>query len=1078
MKNNISKVMLVILCFFLMCGFTRKELETKLNLDRKVEIPNTKQEEINEYYLEYEKLSDEEKAKVEVIPSKYVSYTKLEPKKSLKSRKSSSRISGTTPTSYDLRDVNGNDYTPDTDDQGYFGLCWAFALNNTIESNLKRQGLGNYNLSENHLDYVEGRNGAKLAGMGWTRQDVIDDVWFNGFGPVTEDRFGEYDDTFYCDASGRQCTTYEVYDNPNTDQTEGGQQIYLPRNISEYLSSDQIDVDVNDVIMFPAINMKSTVAAYGTYANLKLDLLEFIEPIKQHIMDNGAIMGSFEMDDSYHHVEDNNEYYFSEHDSAFVASSFHSITIIGWNNSKGADVTGDGVPDGAWLIQNSWGNIQKYFYISYFDKSIVQEMIGVSSTSVKNWDNIYYDEAAAKNIYISGSKYVLLNDYKISNNNNNIEDAKVIKVLYYGIDNPVVDLMLGSDSDDRFELDNVRLHRGLNSFNVNDCDIEGTYMYLTIRTSSTYSDDLEYMYANVYSENISNDSKIEITSSNDEDYTLFLSSGQTFNLDVITKNYSSGVNYNIKIFDDNNSNISNKFDISKGTVLNGLASLTIESKSVVSNTDLISICAEINETVVQNSCYVIPVLNLKGLGTSTSPLLIEYPQQLLLLDERSEYFKLENDLDMEAITSPYGMYYNDGKGLDQISFYGVLDGNNKTISNMYSKKGGLFLSLEGDSNSNKYSVVKNLRIDKSNIELSENTYGAILAENCYYCIIENCEVSNSSISGPNESSAFMYDIYDSAIVRNNKITDVEVTGDTGEASLISNIYTDVFDDSIASISVTNNVIDNIEFNKNMNKGSLVNAINYIIYSNINDEDNFRTITINNNYSYTSSTKDVGVLAIYKYDENDEFTSLTEHDNVEITGNVKLTETSKYEQGTYTQLDFESIWIKNLNEVPRLKSFDVPNTASDNSISDTEYYPYNNVLYNVEKNTSLEDFISNIELNLGVTSKVFDRTGKLMTSGKIGTGASLVITNGYESKTFTIIVPGDVNGNGDIDIADIRTMANYIISSDGNTILKTKSQLLAADVNYKDGIDIADIRKLANYTLNESININKSEEAID
>ncbi|UKI58477.1 MAG: hypothetical protein L6V81_03505 [Clostridium sp.] len=67
------------------------------------------------------------------------------------------------------------------------------------------------------------------------------------------------------------------------------------------------------------------------------------------------------------------------------ASTSHAITLIGWDDTYGSVTYKGNTLKGAWLAMNSWGKDNtEYFYISYYDTSVYEYLIGVRDLSLKN----------------------------------------------------------------------------------------------------------------------------------------------------------------------------------------------------------------------------------------------------------------------------------------------------------------------------------------------------------------------------------------------------------------------------------------------------------------------------------------------------------------------------------------------------------------------------------------------------------------------------------------------------------------------------------------------------------------------
>ena len=148
-----------------------------------------------------------------------------------------------------------------------------------------------------------------------------------------------------------------------------------------------------------------------------------------------------------------------------------------------------------------------------------------------------------------------------------------------------------------------------------------------------------------------------------------------------------------------------------------------------------------------------PQYSLQGSGTELDPYLISTVQELndlFFFDDNSGtiYFKLNCDLDLTGSNS-----WHSGHGYIPKSFYGVLDGNGHTISNLFTNQYYRYPGLFG----NVYGTVKNIILDNADINTlfnSDSVYvGGIAGFLRYDGRIEKCKVMNSTISANNGDSA-------------------------------------------------------------------------------------------------------------------------------------------------------------------------------------------------------------------------------------------------------------------------------------------------------------------------------------
>ena len=131
-----------------------------------------------------------------------------------------------------------------------------------------------------------------------------------------------------------------------------------------------------------------------------------------------------------------------------------------------------------------------------------------------------------------------------------------------------------------------------------------------------------------------------------------------------------------------------------------------------------------------------------------------------------------------------------------------------------------------------------------------------------------------------------------------------------------------------------------------------------------------------------------------------------------------------------------------------------------------------VISNISFNTNIDTInskLSSINANLKVTSYL-DRYGN-KASGNVGTGDTLVISNGSTTKSYKVVIYGDNNGDGKTSIVDLLRVQKDILGSSNLSTYDRK----ASDTNRDGKVDVVDLLRVQKQILgNSTIEQNRSD----
>lgn len=187
------------------------------------------------------------------------------------------------------------------------------------------------------------------------------------------------------------------------------------------------------------------------------------------------------------------------------------------------------------------------------------------------------------------------------------------------------------------------------------------------------------------------------------------------------------------------------------------------------------------------------------------------------------------------------------------------------------------------------------------------------------------------------------------------------------------------------------------------------------------------------------------------------TSKTTEPTFEADGSVVYTATAIYNGQTFT--DSYTLPLK------YKLSIDSVNIATDEKIVGVKFTDNDLIYLDIQPSgITVEQLLELLKVEYQADKLTLTVVNSKDGAGLVCNASKLVITASNKdgksvTKTYTIIILGDVNGNGKIEVADTYLIAATRVGT--STVELSEYALLAADVNMNGGLDVADASRNAN-----------------
>ncbi len=454
-------------------------------------------------------------------------------------------------------------------------------------------------------------------------------------------------------------------------------------------------------------------------------------------------------------------------------------------------------------------------------------------------------------------------------------------------------------------------------------------------------------------------------------------------------------------------------DVSKNTNLTslGLGHNKLTKIDVSKNTNLTQLYLSnnkfiVNTVIYKNTFIKLPEPIILPEGKTLTLKNISGTDDYIISSDNKVYFPKSGKYDVNSEYQITGFKYTDGKVTSQVllsvielvSDKYIIDEDNEII---------YYSNIGFNTNNISFKVGDEIFTDeKLTTEYSNNVLTIKYNDN----VIKAYTIKEITVSSDN------YIVKDNYIYIENSVLD------------INKLST-----SIGTLNINGNVLE-VKYNDNVIKTYNICGINFG-----NLKSNKNLILIENELSYEDFIKEITTNNVtykiekYKSEDNntlEEVTSgnITSGMFLNVYKDNKLLETYNIVKGYYK--------INNLK------------------VDETNKY-----ILDIKDKTSLESFLTNIETSGTVTIKNKDNEEK-SNEDLVATGDTIKIDLGTRSITYTLVVKGDVDGDGDVTASDAYKVLQHSIE-----LRKLEGvYLLAGQINGSEDLTAQDAYKILRYSI--------------